>query len=68
MKSKKTTEAQYKAIRKWSNNNTYKMTITFYNHKFPKEKFEKAKEEIKKMGMSQNEFFEKKMKELIGDD
>lgn len=63
----KTKETHIKAVRKWEKENVYKVTITFYKKDFPKEKFEKAKEEIRKMGMSQNEFFVRKVKELIGE-
>lgn len=62
------TDAQKRAKNKWRKENSYTTTITFYKNTFPKEKFEKAKEEIKKMGLSQNEFFVKKLKELIGDE
>ncbi len=65
MKKNKTSESQIKACRKWEKENCYKVTVTFYKHRFPKEMFEKAKEEIRKMGISQNEFFEKKLKELV---
>lgn len=71
MEKNKTSASQIKAIRKWDKKNIYKVTITFYKHKFPREMFDKAKEEIKKMGISQNEFFESKLKELLnkkGDD
>lgn len=61
-------EARKRANRKWNSENSYVKTIRFYNARFPKEMFEKAKEEIAKMGMSQNEFFEQKLKELVGDD
>lgn len=62
------TDAQKRAKTKWRRENSYTTTITFYKNNFPKEKFEKAKEEIKKMGLSQNEFFIKKLRELIGDE
>lgn len=71
MKKNKTSESQIKATRKWEKKNTYKATITFYKHKLPEEMFEKAKEEIRKLGMSQSEFFTTKLKELVnekGDD
>lgn len=58
-------EAQKRANMKWRKENTYTHTITFYKGRFSKEEYEKAKEEIKKMGLSQNEFFEMKLKELI---
>lgn len=70
-KKSKLSEAQIKARNKWDSENSYKMTVTFYKNKFPKEMFEQAKEEIKKMGISQNEFFVSKLKELLkekGDD
>ncbi len=65
MVKNKVSESQKRANRKWGKDNTYKATITFYKHKFPKDMFEKAKEEIRKMGISQNEFFEIKLKELL---
>lgn len=65
------TEAQKKATNKWRKENVYTKTIFFYKNDFPKEMFERAKEEIQKMGISQNEFFVSKLKELLkekGDD
>lgn len=61
------TDAQRRANSKWKKENTYNLTVTLYKSSFPKEKLEKAKAEIKKMGMSQNEFFVTKLKELIGE-
>lgn len=66
-KNNKTSISQIKASNKWTKENTYSTTIHFYKD-FPREKFKKAQEEIRKMGMSQNEFFVRKLKELIGDD
>lgn len=63
----KVSEAQKRANTKWRKENTYTRTITFYKNDFPKEKFEKAKEEIEKLGISQNQFFISKLKELIGE-
>ena len=47
--------------------NQYTTAIRFNKNTFPEEMFEKCKEEIRKMGMSQNEFFITKLKELIKD-
>lgn len=68
MNKNKISEAQLRAKSKWAKENTYSTSIHFYKKDFPKEKFEKAKEEIRKMGMSQNEFYISKLKELLGDD
>lgn len=57
-------DSSKRAKRKWEEINTYKTTITFYKKKFPKEEFEKAKEEIRKMGKSLNQFLTEKLKEL----
>lgn len=68
MKENKTRECQLKAARKWRKENCYFKTITFYKKDFPKERFEMAKKKIKEKGMSENEFFTVKLKELIGDE
>lgn len=61
----KTKECQLKANKKWRQKNQYMTAIRFNKNTFPEEMFEKCKEEIRKMGMSQNEFFITKLKELI---
>lgn len=63
----KTKESQLRANKKWRQKNQYTTAIRFNKNTFPKEMFEKCKEEIRKMGMSQNEFFITKLKELIKD-
>lgn len=63
----KTKECQLRANKKWRQKNQYTTAIRFNKNTFPEEMFEKCKEEIRKMGMSQNEFFITKLKELIKD-
>lgn len=63
----KTKESQLRANKKWRQKNQYTTAIRFNKNTFPEEMFEKCKEEIRKMGMSQNEFFITKLKELIKD-
>lgn len=63
----KTKESQLRANKKWKQKNQYTTAIRFNKNTFPEEMFEKCKEEIRKMGMSQNEFFITKLKELIKD-
>ena len=41
--SNKTSKAQIKSIRKWEKDNVYKVTISFYKNRLPKEKYEEAK-------------------------
>ena len=61
----KTKESQLRANKKWRQKNQYTTAIRFNKNTCPEEMFEKCKEEIRKMGMSQNEFFITKLKELI---
>ena len=63
----KTKESQLRDNKKWRQKNQYTTAIRFNKNTFPEEMFEKCKEEIRKMGMSQNEFFITKLKELIKD-
>ena len=63
----KTKECQLRATKKWRQKNQYSALILFNKNTFPKEMFEKCKEEIRKMVMSQNEFFITKLKELNKD-
>ena len=63
----KTKESQLRANKTWRQKNPYTTAIRFNKNTFPEEMLEKCKEEIRKMGMSQNEFFITKLKELIKD-
>lgn len=66
--SNKTSESQLNSIRKWEKDNVYKVTISFYKNRLPKEKYEEAKKIIKEKGISFNRFYEEKIKELLGDE
>ena len=61
-------EAKKRAAIKWQKENTYKFTIQFTNNNFPQEKYEKAKEKLKEMGISKNEYVLQAFKKLIGDE
>lgn len=63
-KENKISDSAKRAKTKWAKENTYKRTITFYKKRFPKEKFEIAKEEIYKMGYSLNDFLVSKLEEM----
>lgn len=63
--NKKTSQSQIKANKKWEKENTYKVTVTFYKNRLPKEKYEEAKKIIKAKGLSYNRFYEEKIKELL---
>ena len=61
-------EAKKRAAIKWQKENTYKFTIQFTNNNFSQEKYEKAKEKLKEMGISKNEYVLQAFKKLIGDE
>lgn len=63
--NKKTSQSQINAVKKWEKENTYKVTVTFYKNRLPKEKYEEAKKIIKAKGLSYNRFYEEKIKELL---
>lgn len=62
---RKISEAEKKAKKKWAKNNTYTYTITFYKKNFPVEDYEKARNKIKEMGISCNEFCVQNFKKLL---
>lgn len=59
-------ESQKRAKKKWSEENIYKTTVTFYKKDFPKEDYEKVKKQLKREGISMNRFLSNKLKELAG--